>query len=188
MKVGLFGGSFDPIHRGHIEPVRQACRDLALDRVYYLPTAQPPHKSERRFAPALARFAMVELALLHDPQLLVSTFELTLGRRAYTVDTVEHFRRQLPSADLFLIIGADSYRELDTWRRWRDLVEMVTLVVLRRPGSEVAVAGGVIVLDNAPLDVSSTELRERLRQGDRSVDGLIPEAVLDYVRKYSLYQ
>lgn len=196
MRIGLFGGSFDPIHRGHIEPVKRVRTELGLDRVYYLPTAQPPHKSDHRFAPALARYAMVEIALLDAPHLLVSTLELTPERPAYTVETTEHFRRQYPEADLHLIIGADAFRELDTWRRWRDLVRTVTLVVLRRPGESVDAAAletetggeGVVLFENPPLDISSTELRECLRRGGTPPAGCIPDAVLDYIRKYSLYR
>ena len=100
MKIGLFGGSFDPIHRGHVEPVREARRRLGLERVIYLPTATPPHKPRRALAPALARFAMVELALLGEEGLYVSAHELTPERPAYTVETLEHFRRQMPEAEL----------------------------------------------------------------------------------------
>ena len=196
MRVGLFGGSFDPIHRGHIEPVERVLQELDLERVYYLPTAQPPHKSDRRFAPALARYAMVEIALLAEPRLMVSTAELTPERRAYTVDTVESYRRRFSGDDLFLIVGADAFNELDTWRRWQDLVELVTLVVLERAGVRVDMellrersgSARVVRFDNPPLDVSSTELRARLRAGRSLPADAIPAAVLDYIRKYSLYR
>src|SRR5947208_4241718 len=102
MKVGLFGGSFDPIHRGHIEPVRKARRALGLDRVIYLPTARPPHKPGGALAPAPARYAMVELALLFEDGLCASAYELTADRPAYTIETLEHFRAELPDAELFL--------------------------------------------------------------------------------------
>ena len=96
MKLGLFGGSFDPIHRGHIDPVREAKRTLGLDRVLYLPTARPPHKPGRVLTPAYARYAMVEMALLGEDGLYASTHELTPDRPAYTVETLEHFHRTLP--------------------------------------------------------------------------------------------
>ena len=112
MKVGLFGGSFDPIHRGHLDPVRAAMRDLGLDRVIYLHTARPPHKPGRALAPALARYAMVELALLGEEGLYASAHELTLDRPAYTIETLEHFRRQMPAAELYLLIGGDSFADL----------------------------------------------------------------------------
>lgn len=201
MKIGLFGGSFDPIHYGHIRPVELARRELGLERVIYLPTASPPHKPGRQFAPPHARFAMVELALLDDPEMRVSAYELTPDRPAYTVDTVEHYRRLHPSDELHLLIGGDSFAALESWSRWRDLVRQVRLVVLVRPGWEVgptrehlsaeltALAEGdrVHFLANPRVDVSSTELRERVRRGLPIPDGCAPDRVLQYIRKYGLY-
>src|SRR6188472_858835 len=133
MKLGLFGGSFDPIHRGHVEPVRAALAEVGLDRVLYLPTARPPHKQIRKLAPPWGRFAMVELALLGEPRLQVSPYELQLERPAYTVETLEHFRRELPDAELHLLIGEDSFRDLTQWVRWTDIARLANLVVLARP-------------------------------------------------------
>lgn len=194
MRVGLFGGSFDPVHRGHLAPVRRARRELDLDRVVYLPTADPPHKSERR-APAANRFAMVELALLDEDGLVASPFELTPGETAYTIDTIEHFQRQT-GADLVLLIGTDSWHRITEWRRWRDIVERVEIGVLARPGeadgaSEPAAelaraveAGRVHFLSNPQVDVSSTDLRRLLARGEVPPAGAVPELVLKYLAKY----
>lgn len=201
MKVGLFGGSFDPIHQGHIEPVLEAQRRLGLDRVVYLPTATPPHKRERSFAPALARFAMVELALLDHPDLLVSTHELTLGQPAYTVETLAHFRGAEPDSELHLLLGADSFLELSSWVRWREIVDAARLAVLTRPGFrlddlkpglapelQAAVAAGrVHFIENAPLAASSTEIRRRLAAGEAIPDGWLSPRVVRYLSKYRLY-
>jgi nicotinate-nucleotide adenylyltransferase len=198
MKVGLFGGSFDPIHRGHIEPVREARRQLGLDRVIYLPTARPPHKPGRSLAPAVSRYVMVELALLNEEGMFVSAHEL-MDRPAYTVETLEHFRREMPEADLHLIIGGDSFADLHHWVRWREIVGLARLVVLARPGwsleasslhPEVAALAGtdrVLLLRQPPVDVSSTELRERLAAGLPLPEGAVPELVVRYVQKYTLY-
>ncbi|MEO8274755.1 MAG: nicotinate-nucleotide adenylyltransferase [Thermoanaerobaculia bacterium] len=202
MKIGLFGGSFDPIHEGHIEPVLAAQRELGLDRVVYLPTAAPPHKPERKFAPAVSRFAMAELALLDRADFVVSDHELTLGRPAYTIETLEHFRELAPGAEYFLLLGADSFLELETWRRWREIVTTTPLVVLARPGFsvdslpdelawEVALAtsaGRIHVLRNPPLAVSSTELRRRLAASERIPDGWLAPRVVRYIEKYSFYR
>ncbi|HMB52872.1 MAG TPA: nicotinate-nucleotide adenylyltransferase [Thermoanaerobaculia bacterium] len=201
-RVGLFGGSFDPIHRGHLDPVRAAAESLALDRVVYLPTARPPHKPKREFAPALARFAMVELALLGEPGFAASGHELTLGRPAYTVETVEHFAAELPEADLHLLIGSDSFAELPTWKRWRELVAAVELVVLVRPGWEMEeirgglppeleerlASGHVHVVSDESVDLSSTELRRTLAAGEEPPAGALEPLVLNYIRKYDLYR
>ncbi len=138
MKVGLFGGSFDPIHCGHLEPVKEARRLLGLDRVIYLPTAIPPHKPGRHLAPPLARYAMVEMAILPEEGLYGSPYELTLDRPAYTAETLEHFRRELPAAELHLLMGSDSFFELPHWVRWRDIAAAARLVVLARPGWDLA--------------------------------------------------
>ncbi|HYO13648.1 MAG TPA: nicotinate-nucleotide adenylyltransferase [Thermoanaerobaculia bacterium] len=200
MKIGLFGGSFDPIHRGHIEPVREAKRTLGLDRVIYLPTAVPPHKPGRRLAPAHARYTMVELALLDEEGLYASPRELTPGRPAYTVETLEQVRREMPEADLHLLIGGDSFADLHLWVRWREIPGLARLVVLVRPGWDLGAAvldpevaalaptDRVRLLDGAPVDVSSTRLRELLAAGEPVPPGSMPDLVVRYVQKYKLYQ
>jgi len=202
MKIGLYGGSFDPIHRGHLDPIRAARRALGLDRVVYLPTGRPPHKPDRRFAPAAARHAMVEMALLHEEGLYASAFELAEDRPSYTVETVEHFRRAWPGAELFVIVGSDSFAELDTWRRWRDLIELARFAVLARPGHgldealaglapellELLESGRARQIDNPPVDVSSTELRRLCAAGRELPGDKVPKLVIDYVVKYGLYR
>jgi nicotinate-nucleotide adenylyltransferase len=228
VRVGLFGGSFDPIHRGHIEPVQEARRLLGLERVLYLPTAVPPHKPGRHLAPALARYAMVELALLHEEGLFASAHELTPERPAYTADTLLHFQRLLPDAELHLLIGSDSFLDFPQWVRWREIVAGARLVVLARPGWDAeALAGAgppataaapltgesdpgdephrlppgrradlagllqddrVQVLHQRPCEVSSTRVRELLRCGERPPSAWLPDLVVDFIHKYSLYR
>lgn len=198
MKLGLFGGSFDPIHQGHILPVREAKRALGLDRVLYLPTAHPPHKPRRALAPPHARYAMVEMALLGEEGLDASAHELTLGRPAYTIETLEHFRRTLPEAELHLLIGADSFAELSLWFRWREIPETARLVVLARPGWDLgelpdelaglARSDRVRLLRQPPVDVSSTRLRELFARGERPPEGWVSDLVVRYVQKYRLYR
>jgi len=200
MKIGLFGGSFDPIHRGHIEPVREARRLLGLERVIYLPTATPPHKPRRALAPAHARYAMVELALLGEEGLYASAHELTPDRPAYTVETLEHFRREMPDSELHLLIGGDSFADLHHWVRWPEIAAAARLVVLARPGwdldsisldpgvAALARTGRVLVVRQAAVDVSSTRLRERLAAGLPLSPGDVPDLVVRYVQKYGLYR
>jgi nicotinate-nucleotide adenylyltransferase len=209
MKLALFGGSFDPIHLGHIVPVQEARRRLGLDRVVYLPTARPPHKGDRGSlprAPAAARYAMVEMALLLEEGLYASDHELRSDRPSYTIETLEHFRREGRAAghelDLHLLLGADSFVELPTWRRWRELPELARLVVLARPGRELEKVrdslapelrellerGELAVIDNAQVDLSSTEIRERLARGEEPDEESMPPLVVDYLRKYRFYR
>ena len=197
MKIGIYGGSFDPIHYGHLRPVRQAMDALALDRVVYLPTAQPPHKLGRAGAPAHARYAMVELALLGEDGMFASPLELT-DRIAYTVETLEHFRREQPSARLFLIVGSDSLSCLDTWREWRKILRLAELAVLARPADPLREPSPALRsaldpsrvhrIENAPVAVSSTEVRRRIAAGSLNLHLLLPPLVLDYIYKYGLYQ
>ena len=198
MAVGLFGGSFDPIHFGHIKPVLEAQRQLGLERVIYLPTASPPHKPERSMAPALARYAMVELALLDHPNLEVSTFELEPGGPAYTIETIERFSNGAERGGLVLIIGEDSFLQLPSWRRWEEIVDRVEIAVLARPDGRhrlspeeqpepvraASEAGRVHLVRNEPVSVSSTELRRLLRSGEPVPEGWVPDLVIQYLKKY----
>lgn len=200
--IGLYGGSFDPIHAGHIQPVLEAREQLGLDRVYYLPTARPPHKPGRQFATSHARLTMVELSLLDQPDLMVLPVELTPGEVAYTIDTIEFFHRTFPDDRFTLLIGGDSLVHFTSWRRWRDILTSVRLAVLVRPGwqlervheelpqelAELVAAGGIDFVANRPVKLSSTKLREAFARGEEPPGGALHPLVLDYIRKYSLYR
>ena len=209
MKLGLFGGSFDPIHLGHVLPVQEARRRLGLDRVVYLPTASPPHKQAPEsapVAPAAARYAMVEMAILLEEGLFASDHELRAGGPSYTVATLEHFREEGARAgyelDLHLLLGSDSFAELHTWRRWRELPELARLVVLARPDWDVEAIRDdlapelrelldrreIEVVTDARVDVSSTDIRRRLARGEPPDEELLPPLVVDYLQKYRFYR
>jgi nicotinate-nucleotide adenylyltransferase len=186
VRLGLFGGSFDPVHTGHVEPVREALAALELDRIVCLPTADPPHKPRGCVAPAHARLIMAELAWLDDERVVVSDFELTPGRSSYTIDSIEHFAahgdppggaRGGPlgdphggPADVVLLLGEDSLLALPDWRRWREIVERVEIGVLSRPGFE---ADGHLegLLDQLPEPLRSARRDGRLHLvANRPVD------------------
>lgn len=211
MKVAIFGGSFDPVHWGHVRPVQRARAALGLDKVVYLPTAVPPHKRSPGEAPVAspaARFAMVEMALLAEEGLFASDHELRPGEPAFTADTLERFREAAAESeidlDLHLMIGADSLAELHTWRRWREILDLARLVVLARPGTdaegtslapeirELMDRGGIDLVEDELVDLSSTEIRERLASDDDAdgewMEEAMPPLVVDYLRKYRLYR
>ncbi len=206
MRVGLFGGSFDPIHLGHVAAARAARRELALERVLFMPTAQPPHKLVRHFAPDLARYAMVELALLDEPELRVSAVELTPGRAAYAIETLERFRSEAPNDEQVLLIGADSLATFDGWRRWEEILATCELGVFARPGYDwpaIAPAlasplGQAIAqassqsrlrwVDSTAHPASASEIRRALAAGEAPAPGWLDPRVLAFATKYDLYR
>lgn len=202
MKIALFGGSFDPIHYGHIQPVREVMEQLGIDRTIFLPTAQPPHKLGKQFAPAASRFVMVELATLEEEDMWVSAFELTPDQPAFTIDSVEHFKSEQPEVEFYLLLGGDAFAELSSWKRWEDLVEAVGLLVMVRPGwsledyrerlpaalRALALSARVTFFQNEPVSISATELRRRIASGLEVSDQDVPPLVLEYLRKYNLYR
>lgn len=188
-RVALFGGSFDPIHEGHLAVARAALREARLDRVLFVPAAAPPHKRGRRLAPARDRLRMVRLAVRGDPRLGVLEDEIRRGGVSYTIETVERARRRLgPRAGLWLLIGADTLPDLPTWRAARRLFGLVRFLVAPRPGFRPRRPPGVRArLLGAPRNpASSTGVREALRRG-APADGLVPAAVLAHIRRRGLY-
>ncbi|HYU30949.1 MAG TPA: nicotinate-nucleotide adenylyltransferase, partial [Thermoanaerobaculia bacterium] len=163
--------------------------------------AKPPHKPRRALAPAHARYAMVEMALLGEEGLYASPYELVLDRPVYTIETLEHFRQAEPAADLHLLIGSDSFADLHLWYRWRDIAVAARLVVLARPGWELdvqtlhpelaalaATDRVIFVREPPPVDVSSTRLRELFARGEQPPAGQVSDLVVRYVQKYDLYR
>lgn len=202
MKVGFFGGSFDPIHLGHVAAAEAALVALRLERVEFVPTARPPHKVDRPMAPALARFAMVELALLDRPEMVVSAAELGDAAASYTIETLERRRAERPGDELHLLLGADSLAQLHTWRRWEELVRGYPIGVLARPGFELvrrlegvptalatALAGARLTWIDLPAHpASASEIRARLARGVEPPAGWLDPRVLTFARKYRLYR
>jgi nicotinate-nucleotide adenylyltransferase len=186
-RIGLFGGTFDPIHSGHLQVAEKAANTFALDRVLFIPAANPPHKPAGEVAPYPDRFRMCELACAPYPRFVVSDLESGPGK-SYTIHTVERVRRELfPDAELFFLIGADAFDELETWKRWRDLVKLTDFIVVSRPGATYHIPEGARVhqLDQIQIPVSSSQIRAKLARGEP--DPELPAAVLDYIREHGLY-
>ena len=185
-RISLFGGAFDPIHNAHLAIAREAARAFHLDRVLFVPAASPPHK--RVHAPYEDRYRMVELALAGEPGLEPSRLEAGAGQ-TFSIDTIEQLGPRLGSSDeLYFLIGGDAFAEIESWKRWRDVVRAVQFIVVSRPGHIYAVPDGARLhrLDTLNLNVSSSEIRRRLAEGDDQVE--VPAAVLRYMRERELYR
>jgi nicotinate-nucleotide adenylyltransferase len=186
--VALFGGSFDPPHIAHLALARHA---LALaDEVRWIPAGQPWQKS-RAMTAAAHREAMVAAAIDGEPRFLLDRRELLRAGPSYTLDTVRELQAEQPGRRWLLLIGADQYANLHTWRDWPDLLARVTLAVARRPGvtatPDAAVAAHPHTVVPLPMmDISATDIRQRLRRGER-VDALVPAAVAQYIAQHGLY-
>jgi nicotinate-nucleotide adenylyltransferase len=205
LAVGIFGGTFDPIHYGHLRPAQEAVQQLALAELRFVPAAQPPHRPPPQ-ASAAQRLAMVELAIRDLPALRVDDRELRRGGLSYTVLTLESLRAELGNTPLCLLIGADQFRSFETWHRWQEIPDLAHLVVLSRPGAppgnlpawahsrlcddfsalRAAPSGRLAFLSVSPQDISATQIRAALARGE-SVQGLLPEVVLDYIRTNQVY-
>lgn len=192
-RIALYGGTFDPIHLGHLEIARKVSELFEIEKVLFVPAQVAPHKVGRPVTAPIHRYAMLALATQHDPRLLISTFELDAPDRRYTVDTVDHFQKTLGDAtELFFIMGADSWSEIQTWREWERLLKMVNHIVVTRPGYEVAetLPGARVFFTDAVMkDVSATNIRRLASEGRLDeVARLVPEPVAEYIRKYEIYR
>jgi nicotinate-nucleotide adenylyltransferase len=189
-RLGVFGGTFDPIHLGHLRAAELAREAAALDRVLLLPSGQPPHRAAAAASP-LDRYAMVSLASAAHPALLPSDMELRRDGPSYTVETLESLARQRPQAELFLVIGSDAFADMGSWHQPARVAALCTLLVIERPGSPAAdltlPAARVLRAAGVGLEVSSSAVR-RLRRDGRSVRYLVPEPVADYIEKRELYR
>jgi nicotinate-nucleotide adenylyltransferase len=180
VRVGVFGGEFDPPHLAHVAVARAARDQLALDRLFVVPAGTPPHR-EASTTPAATRLRMAELAFADERAIEVSSIEIDRGGTSHTLETLEQLA---PLGDLFLIMGADQLASFDSWYEPAAIRELATLVVAPRTGFDVP-GSGVRQLEMAPVDLSSTVVRERLRSGD--AEGLVPATVMALIRAQGLY-
>ena len=189
MRLALFGGTFDPPHLGHWLMAVDAFEALALDRLVFVPAAQQPLKQGQVQAPPADRLAMVAAMAAGDPRFAVDPIEIDRAGLSYTVDTLATYRQQPGVSELFFLVGADVLASFDRWREPDRVLELATLVVLRRDADRVELPPGLRarVLDTRRIDISSTEIRARLRAG-RSIRGFVPEPVEAHLSTTGLYR
>ena len=192
MKLGLFGGTFDPVHRGHIAVATAAADRFGLDRVLLIPSGFPPHKHTPVGAPYEDRYRLVEMACGADSRLEPSRLEAPDGSRErhYSVETIERVRANMgPGDELFFVIGADAFAEIGLWKRWQEVIRLVEFIVVSRPDAEPGEppsGARVHWLNDVHVPISSTEIRQGLRQG-RDLDAALTPAVAEYIRNNQLY-
>lgn len=207
--IGILGGTFDPVHYGHLRPAREVQQALGLEELRFIPAFRPPHRPPPQ-ADADDRLAMVRLAIADEPGMLADDREIRRGGLSYSVPTLESLRaEQGAQRPLVLLLGADAFLEIETWYQWWRLPQLVHLVVMNRPGSPLpeaerlapwarpllarsaaalraAPAGCLYLQPVTPVDISATRIRERLARGE-PVEDLLPPAVLAYIRRRGLY-
>jgi nicotinate-nucleotide adenylyltransferase len=216
-RIALYGGTFDPIHLGHLDVARRVAELFEIERILFVPAQIAPHKIARPVTAPIHRYAMLALATQNDERLKISTFELDAADRRYTVDTVEHFQQSFGSSvQLFFIMGADSWSEITTWRQWERLLTMSNHIVVTRPGYDiedipVAIRDRIVDLrsvmsverelarsvnqpriyltDVVNTDVSATSIRRVASQGRiDELKTLVTEPVAEYIKKYGIYK
>jgi nicotinate-nucleotide adenylyltransferase len=189
MKLGLFGGSFDPVHLGHLLVAQAAMEELGLDRLVFIPAAQSPFKPESHPAPGAARLQLLRLALAGRTHCEVDEQEIRRGGVSYTVETLRDYRRRFPQAELFYLIGADNAAKLNKWREAGELAKLAEFVAIPRPGGAAANFPPPFrgrMLTGFPLGVSSSEIRGRVKAG-LPIDHLVPPFVAEVIRSTQLY-
>jgi nicotinate-nucleotide adenylyltransferase len=215
-RVGILGGTFNPVHYGHLAASEEVLERLNLDVVLFIPSHLPPHKKEEEIPSAIQRLEMVRIAIAGNPHFAASDIEVRRGGSSYSVDTIVQLRALYPGARLFFLTGIDSFLEIQTWHQWERLLSLCVFVVLSRPGyrfsdllkidfmknslkelesldrrdieeAVIRSAGFTIHLSRiSQYDISSTDIRKRIRQG-KSVKYLLPEPVEHYIIKNELY-
>lgn len=211
MRLGILGGTFNPVHKAHLQIARDVLTTCVLEKILFIPSADPPHKPVD--TPFHHRMAMVQAAIAEEPRFEASAMEKQRGGKSYSVDTLTCLKHLDPDGERFFIIGMDSYRDIGSWKFYEKLFELAHLVVMTRPGIilgdpltalPVAVrrnfcydsnrkkmqhtsGNSVIFLEETRMDISSTEIRERVAAGG-SIGHLVPSVVADYISDHALYQ
>jgi nicotinate-nucleotide adenylyltransferase len=204
--IGIFGGTFDPIHYGHLRSALEVKEIFGLTEVRLIPSAQPPHR-EQPAVTALMRLQMLELAIKNQPGLIIDTRELNRCGASYMVDTLKSLRQEFPNEPLLLFIGSDAFNHLKTWHQWQHLFDFAHIVVMTRPGFEiqnideffkVRLATGITELAHnvtgklyfqqvTQLDISATAIRNMIAE-QQNPGFLLPDTVIAYIRHHKLYQ
>ncbi len=192
MKYGIMGGTFDPIHLGHLFIAQEIFEQLDLDKILFIPNGTPPHK--KASVSEEDRLEMVENALSDNPNFEVSDIELFKKEKSYTVDTLTELKEKDPDSDIYFIIGSDSVLSIDTWKNYEEIFELCTIVCYERPGFNVddiniseKLRGKIIFIDSILLEISSTDIRNRVFT-NKSIKYLVRESTEKFIKMRNLYR
>ena len=183
MRIGIYGGTFDPVHHGHLILARQALEEFKLDRLIFVPAAESPFKLHNHTAPARDRLAMLRQAIKAEDRFEVDALEIERGGVSYSIDTVKMFRSREPEAELFFLVGEDNAYRLTEWYRFEELSKLVAFVVLSRSEDFQSPEYPVV---QRRIEISSTEIRNRVANRE-SITYLVPESVKLYIEQHQLY-
>jgi nicotinate-nucleotide adenylyltransferase len=214
-RVAFYGGSFDPIHDGHLQIAKSLTELFELNEFWFVPAFHAPHKKGRSVTSPVCRYAMIALATNDLPQIKISTVELNAPEKPYTFETLLKLKNELTSAQIFFVMGADSWEEITTWREWKLVLTTVNIIVVTRPRFEIEfshvgeeIRARIVDLRESPqsavrspqskdqqiyitdavcLDVSATEIRRKIRAGEGDWRELVPPQVAKYIEKYEIY-
>ncbi|WP_155286747.1 nicotinate-nucleotide adenylyltransferase [Lacticaseibacillus zhaodongensis] len=186
-QIGIFGGTFNPVHTGHLVMADQVGTQLGLDKVYFMPDANPPHVDKKEAIPAKYRVEMLAAAIQGNPLFDLELCEIKRGGISYTYDTMVQLKKDHPDTDYYLIIGADMVNYLPKWYRIDDLAKLVQFVGVKRPGYAPRSKYPVLWVDAPQLEITSTAIRKRVANGE-SIRYLVPDVVAAYIEKEGLYR
>ena len=223
-RIAFYGGSFDPLHDGHLAIARALSEQFFLDEFVFIPAFHAPHKKDRKPTSAFHRFAMLCLATNNEAKIKVSKMELDVPERPYSVETLTRLKTELPDVQIFFVIGADSWAEITTWREWEKVLTLVNIIVVTRPDYEIGFAhvtdeireriidlrksresrvesrekktkdqrpktkDQVYITDAVQIDVSATEIRQKIRENTDDWHEDVPKEVAKYLEKYQIYK
>ncbi len=188
MKIGILGGTFNPIHLGHLIMAEEVCQKVGLNKLIFVPSNLPPHKDNGDIISAYHRLKMLKLAIKGNPYFSVSYIEIRRGGRSYTIDTIKEFKRIYYKHELYFIIGSDLFRYLNEWKDLREIVAQVKFIVATRPGYPLEnLPDYITTIDIRAVDISAFEIRQCIKQ-NRSFRYLVPQAVRNYIIRRGLYK
>ncbi len=211
-KIAFYGGSFDPLHNGHLTIARKLIEVFDLDEFVFIPAFHAPHKKDKNPTSAFHRYAMLALATNDEPKIKVSRIELDAPERPYTYETLSKLKNELKNSQIFFVMGADSWTEITTWREWETVLRIVDIIVVTRPDYDIEFShitseikekivdlrhendlrlatddSRIYITDAVQLDISATEIRWKIKENDNSWRELVPLEVAKYIKKYDLY-